>query len=161
MNTKTFQSAKREIINNIEKMLKAEINIDGGKLSDVKTLVVGDKTTKSLTTPLLWVEIGIANCIDHTGECEHWEMDIMVLSVIFNADSQKGHEEANDLTARAKNVLLGEYDGKPKRTLGFGHGTFFGDIKSLRFEGSNREFQKNNKFSAVYTCQVRFMTRED
>jgi hypothetical protein len=159
--TKTFQDAKQDIIDNIEKMLKAEINIDGGKLSDVKTLVISEKTTVALTVPMLWVETGIANCTEHTGECEHWEMDIMILSVVYNSNSKKGHEEANDLTARAKNVLLGEYDGNPKRTLGFGHGTFFGDIKSLRFEGNNREFSKNNKFSAVYTCQARFTTRED
>jgi hypothetical protein len=46
------------------------------------------------------------------------------------------------------------------RTLGFGHGTFFGDIVSVRYEGNNTYFQTGNLFSAAYTCAAKFTVRE-
>ncbi len=153
---KTLESAIDDIMLAIETTLKAEINVDGGKLSDVKSLFIGDRGSQSPKTPGLWVGQGDARIIPE-GEylkTECWAMEIGVVSVIYNTNQYQGYKDANNLTSRAKRVLLAD------RTLGFGAGTFFGDIRSLSFRGSNPEFRTGNLFSAVYTCQVYFTVIE-
>jgi hypothetical protein len=152
---KTLQDAINDIMNAIESTLKAKINIDGGKLSDVKSLIIGNKTSMKPKTPALWVMQSTGTMEEGNRVCyETWSLEIVVISVIYNTDTQEGYQQANDLVCRAKNVLLAD------RTLGFGHGTFFGDIVSVRYEGNNTYFQTGNLFSAAYTCAVKFTVRE-
>lgn len=156
MENKDLASAINDIRDAIENTLQAEISVDGGKLSEVKTLVIGNKTSVKPTTPALWVFFNSAiPRVDTTMlVCETWEMDIIVVGVVYNTNQDDGYTEANRLTAKAKRVLLAD------RTLGFGHGTFFNDIKSKSFDGNNPYFNQGNYFTAAYTCTVVFAVRE-
>jgi len=152
----TMQDSIKEIMNAVEKTLNDEIKIDGGKLSDVKTLVIGDRTATAPKTPAIWVQWGTCNLVpnDQYLRTEMWAMEINLLSVIYNTNAQKGFEEANDLALRAKSVIL--FD----RTLGFGNGTYFSDVRSLRFEGNNPNLNNGNLYSAIYTFEVYFTVIE-
>jgi len=156
MENKTLESAIDDILENTEDILNGEIK-DGGILEDVKTLVVGGKTTQKPEAPAIWVMLG-DTAIDPTtqlGNCEGWDMDLMIAGIIYNSnDSKAGYKEANSLAARAKRVLLAD------RTLGFGHGSFFADIKSKRFDGNNPYFKNGNHYSAVLTLTTVFTVRE-
>ena len=156
MELKTLEDAIEDIFNKIEEKLSDAIT-EGAKLADVKSLIVGMKTSQKPEAPAIWVMAG-ETMIDPTTETtiwEKWNMDIVVIGVVFNSvDGKEGYKEANRLTARAKNVLLAD------RTLGFGHGTFFQDIKSKRFDGNNPYFQNGNYYSAVFTLTTVFTVRE-
>jgi len=156
MEIKTLEDAIEDIFLKVEEKLTGAIQ-DGGILSDVKSLVIGIKTSQKPEVPAIWIMSGPAN-IDpstRTTNWESWNMDLTILGVIYNAvDNKEGYKQASGLAARAKNVLLAD------RTLGFGHGTFFQDIKSKSFDGNNPYFQNGNYFSAVYTCTVTFTVRE-
>lgn len=156
MENKDLADAIEDIRDAIESTLKAEINIDGGTLSDVKTLVIGNKTSAKPVTPTIWVFFNPAIPRSETTmlQCETWEMDIVVIGVVYNMVQDEGYTEANKLTARAKKVLLAD------RTLGFGHGTFFNDIKSKSFDGNNPYFNQGNYFTAAFTGTVVFAVRE-
>lgn len=157
MESKTLEDAIDDIMLAIETTLKAEINIDGGVLSDVKTLVIGESTSQKPTTPALWINQGLSR-LSKTDEnyliTEYWNTEIIVISVIYNTDQRQGFKDANSLAARAKRVLLTD------RTLGFGHGTFFSDIRSESFEGSNPQYRRGNIFSSVYTCKAYYTVYE-
>jgi hypothetical protein len=156
MEEKTLQSAIDEILSAIELKLHDAMQ-DGEKLQDVSTLVIGGKTSKKPETPAIWVMEGDTIITPNTTLTmwESWSMDFVIIGVVYNADDGKdGYKEANDLTARAKNILLAD------RTLGFGHGSFFTNIKSKRFDGNNPYFQNGNYYSAAYTCTVVFTVRE-
>lgn len=156
MEIKTLESAIEDILDKIEEKLSDAMQ-DGGKLSDVKTLIIGSKTSNKPEAPAIWGMEG-ETVIDPTSGLtiyERWNMDISIIGVIYNAvDGKEGYKEANRLTARAKNILLAD------RTLGFGHGTFFQDIKSKRFDGNNPHFQNGNFYSAMYTLTTVFTVRE-
>jgi hypothetical protein len=156
--SKTLEQAIDDIMEAIETTLKNAINVDGGKLHDVKSLIMGGKTSQSPKTPGLWVGQGEARLVpeDSYLKTECWAMEIAVVSVIYNTDQYQGEKDANSLAARAKSVLIAD------RTLGFDHGTFFSDIRSSRFIGSNPEFitKSGNLFSAIYTCEVYFTVIE-
>ena len=156
MEIKTLADAIDDILNKVEEKLSEAIQ-DGGKLSDVKTLVVGMKTSQKPEPPAIWVMVGetIPDPTTTLTLWECWNMEIAIIGVIYNAiEGKEGYKEANNLTARAKNVLLAD------RTLGFGHGTFFQDIKSKRFDGNNPYFQNGNLYSAVFTVTAVFTVRE-
>jgi len=156
MELKTLEDAIDDIMDKIEEKLSGAIQ-DGGKLDDVKALVIGMKTSQKPEAPAIWVMEGetIINPTTKTTIWESWDMDIVIIGVVYNAiEGKAGYKEANNLTARAKNVLFAD------RTLGFGHGTFFQDIKSKRFDGNNPYFQNGNYYSAVYTLTVTFTVRE-
>ena len=156
MEIKTLENAIGDILNKIEEKL-AEAKQDGGKISDVKTLIIGMKTSQKPATPAIWVMSG-ETIIDTTTTLtiwERWSMEIVIIGVVYNAeDAKEGFKEANTLTARAKNILLAD------RTLGFGHGTFFQDIKSKRFDGNNPYFKNGNYYSAAFTLTAVFTVRE-
>lgn len=156
MEVKTLEDAIEDILNKIEKKLSDTIT-EGAKLADVKSLVIGMKTSQKPEAPAIWVMAG-ETVIDPTTQTtlwEKWNMDIVIIGVVYDAvDSKEGYKGANRLTARAKNVLLAD------RTLGFGHGTFFQDIKSKRFDGNNPYFQNGNYYSAVFTLTTVFTVRE-
>jgi hypothetical protein len=154
--SKTLEDAIDDIMLAIETTLKAEINIDGGVLSDVKTLVIGESTSQKPTTPALWINQGLSRLVpdDNYIKTEMWQTEIIVISVIYSSDQYNGYKDANSLAARAKRVLLTD------RTLGFGHGTFFSDIRSESFEGSNPQYRRGNIFSSVYTCKAYYTVYE-
>jgi len=155
MEEKTLESAIENILDKIEEKLSDAIQ-DGEKLSDVKTLVIGVKTSSKPEAPAIWVMEG-ETTIDPSGLTiyERWNMDIVIIGVVYNSvDGKEGYKEANKLTARAKNILLAD------RTLGFGHGTFFQDIKSKRFDGNNPYFKNGNYYSAMFTLTTVFAVRE-
>lgn len=156
MEIKTLEDAIEDIFLKIEEKLSAAIQ-DGGKIADVKSLIIGMKTSQKPEAPAIWVMAGQA-AIDpstRTTNWESWNMDISVIGVVYDSvDSKEGYKKASGLTARAKNILLAD------RTLGFGHGTFFQDIKSKSFDGNNPYFQNGNYYSAVYTLTVTFTVRE-
>ena len=156
MEVKTLEDAIEDILNKIEKKLSDAIT-EGAKLADVKSLVIGMKTSQKPEAPAIWVMAG-ETVIDPTTQTtlwEKWNMDIVIIGVVHDSvDGKEGYKEANRLTARAKNVLLAD------RTLGFGHGTFFQDIKSKRFDGNNPYFQNGNYYSAVFTLTTVFTVRE-
>lgn len=156
MESKTLEDAIDDIMLAIETTLKAEINIDGGVLSDVKTLVIGESTSQKPTTPALWINQGLSRLVpdDNYIKTEMWQTEIIVISVIYSSDQYNGYKDANSLAARAKRVLLTD------RTLGFGHGTFFSDIRSESFEGSNPQYRRGNIFSSVYTCKAYYTVYE-
>ena len=156
METKTLESAIENILEKIEKKLNEEVR-DSGILEDVKTLIVGGKTSIKPEAPAIWVMLG-DTAIEPTTKLtiwESWSMDIMIAGVTYNSnDSKEGYKEANNLVARAKRVLLKD------RTLGFGHGTFFQDIKSKSFDGNNPYFKNGNYYSAIFTLTTVFTVRE-
>ena len=156
MEIKTLEDAIEDILDKVEEKL-SEAKQDGGKIEDVKTLVIGAKTSLKPETPAVWVMTG-EMMIDPTTTLtiwERWSMEIVVIGVIYNTTSgREGFKEANGLTARAKNILLAD------RTLGFGHGTFFQDIKSKSFDGNNPYFQSGNYYSAAFTLTAVFTVRE-
>lgn len=156
MESKTLEDAIDDIMEAIEITLKNAINVDGGKLSDVKTLIIGSKSSTNPKTPGIWVGQGDARLVpeDSYLKTECWAMEIGVVSLVYNANQYQGEKDANSLAARAKSALIAD------RTLGFNHGTFFSDIRSKRFTGSNPEFRSGNLFSAVYTCEVYFTVIE-
>lgn len=156
MESKTLEDAIDDIMLAIETTLKAEINIDGGILSDVKTLVIGESTSQKPTTPALWINQGLSRLVpdDNYIKTEMWQTEIIVISVIYSSDQRQGFKDANSLAARAKRVLLTD------RTLGFGHGTFFSDIRSESFEGSNPQYKRGNIFSSIYTCKAYYTVYE-
>lgn len=156
MENKDLADAIIDIRNAIENTLRSEINVDGGILSDVKTLVIGNKTSQKPMTPALWVFFNPAIPLVNTTmlKCETWEMDIIIIGVVYNPVQDEGYLEANKLTAHAKKVLLAD------RTLGFGYGTFFNDIKSKSFDGNNPYFNQGNYFTAAFTCTTVFAVRE-
>jgi len=156
MEIKTLEDAIEDIFDKIEEKL-SDARTEGAKLADVNSLVIGMKTSQKPETPAIWVMAG-ETTIDPTTQTtlwEKWNMDLVIIGVVYNAiDGKEGYKEANRLTARAKNVLLAD------RTLGFGHGTFFQDIKSRRFDGNNPYFQNGNYYSAVFTLTTVFTVRE-
>ena len=156
METKTLESAIENILEKIEEKLNEEVR-DSGILEDVKTLIVGGKTSIKPEAPAIWVMLG-DTAIEPTTKLtiwESWSMDIMIAGVTYNSnDSKEGYKEANNLVARAKRVLLKD------RTLGFGHGTFFQDIKSKSFDGNNPYFKNGNYYSAIFTLTTVFTVRE-
>ncbi|HDK26589.1 MAG TPA: hypothetical protein ENG48_05825 [Candidatus Atribacteria bacterium] len=156
METKTLEEAINDILEKIEEKLSDAMQ-DGGKLSDVKSLMIGMKTSKKPEAPAIWVMEG-ETVIDTTTRLTNWEswnMDIVIIGVVYNSkEAKEGYKEANTLTARAKNILLAD------RTLGFGHGSFFTDIKSKRFDGNNPYFQNGNFYSAAFTLTTVFTVRE-
>lgn len=155
MEEKYFSEALNEILNAIQTKLESAIQ-DGELLQDVKTIVRGDRTTAKPVTPAIWIFSGVAVPMPgsyHT-IVERWELDIQLISVVYNTNTEEGYKEANDVVARAKRILLAD------RTLGFGHGTFFQDIRSKEFDCSNPAFVKGNFYSAIYTVVVTFCIRE-
>jgi|LSQX01.1.fsa_nt_gb hypothetical protein len=147
----TLDQATELIMNAVKDTLVKEIEIDGGKLSDVKSVFI-DRGSQSPKTPSLWIAQGDARLIpeDNYLHTEYWAMEIGIVSVVYNTTEQ-GYKEANSLVCRAKEVLIRD------RTLGFGHGTFFSDIRSLRYTGSNPQFKNGNYYSSLYTCEVYFI----
>jgi hypothetical protein len=155
MEEKYFSEAIDEILNAVQVKLENATQ-DGELLQDVKVIVRGDRTTIKPVTPAIWIFSGIAVPLPgalHT-IVERWELDIQNISVVYNTNSEQGFKDANDVVARAKRILLAD------RTLGFGHGTFFMDIRSKSFDCSNPEFTNGNLYSAIYTCVVSFCIRE-
>lgn len=104
MESKTLEDAIDDIMLAIETTLKAEINIDGGILSDVKTLVIGESTSQKPTTPALWINQGLSRLVpdDNYIKTEMWQTEIIVISVIYSSDQRQGFKDANSLAARAK-----------------------------------------------------------
>lgn len=156
MEKKTLADSIEDILDKVEKKL-SEAMQDGGKLEDAKTLVVGMKTSQKPEPPAIWVMLGETNPDPTTTltlwEC--WNMEIVIIGVVYNSiEGKEGYKEANNLTARAKGILMAD------RTLGFGHGTFFQDIKSKRFDGNNPYFHNGNLYSAVFTLTAVFTVRE-
>lgn len=156
MEVKTLADAIDDILNKIEEKLRSAIKNDD-KLENIKTLIIGVKTNKKPEPPAVWVMVGEAVPTPDTTLTmwESWSMDVVIIGIIYNSvDSKEGFKEANILTAKAKSILLED------RTLGFGHGTFFTDIKSKRFEGNNPHFQNGNFYSAAFTLTTVFTVRE-
>jgi hypothetical protein len=155
MEEKYFNEAIDEILSAIQTKLENAIQ-DGELLQDIKIIVRGDRTTQKPKTPAVWIFSGIAIPMPgalHT-IVERWELDIQIISVAYNTNTEEGYKEANDIVARAKRILLKD------RTLGFGHGTFFQDIRSKSFDCSNPTFVNGNFYSAIYTAVVTFCIRE-
>jgi len=156
MEAKTLSDAIDDIMDKIEEKISGAMQ-DGGLLDDVKALVVGTKTSQKPEAPAIWIMEGetVIHPDSKTTMWESWDMDVVIIGVTFNSvEGKVGYKDANGLTARVKNILLAD------RTLGFGHGTFFQDIKSKRFDGNNPYFQNGNYYSAVYTLTVTFTVRE-
>jgi hypothetical protein len=156
MQNKTFEDAVDEILEKIEDKLN-DAKQDGGILNDVKTLIMGPKTVQKPEAPAVWIMQGETSITTSTRLTmwESWEMDIVCIGVVYNAEEgATGFKEANSLAARIKRVLMSD------RTLGFGHGSFFTDIKSKKFDGNNPYFKNGNLYTAVYTCTVVFTIKE-
>jgi hypothetical protein len=155
MEEKYFSEAIEEILNAIQTKLENATQ-DGELLQDVKVIIRGDRTSVKPVTPAIWIFSGIAVPSPATLHTivERWELDVQIISVAYNIKTEEGYKNANDVAARAKRILLKD------RTLGFGHGTFFADIRSKSFDCSNPAFANGNFYSAIYTATAVFCIRE-
>lgn len=151
-----MEKAIRLINKAIKDTLKREMIVDGGKLAEVKTLVIGGQSSGSPKTPAILVTFDTANLVPPVDylRTEKWAMPVELVSVVYSTDPEKGYEQANSLVLRAKSVLVKD------RTLGFGHGTFFNSIRALKFDGNNPYFRLGNLYSAAFTCSVYFTVIE-
>ena len=70
MEIKTLEDAIGDILDKIEEKL-AEAKQDGGRIEDVKTLIIGMKTSKKPETPAIWVMTG-ETVIDTTTTLTMW-----------------------------------------------------------------------------------------
>lgn len=126
----------------------------GNDLEGVKTLVIGDRSRPAPTTPAIWVRGLTASC-DHSQRsyAEKWQVNILVLAIIKNANPEDGYREATALAAKARSVILKD------RTLG--NRKYIQDVRSGNFEMGGPNMQNESLFAATATIQVHFVILEN
>jgi hypothetical protein len=80
---------------------------DGGLIDGVK-IVRGDRSRPNAGVPAIWMVPDVAT-VDHTthGLAELWNFPIILGAIVKDTDPDAGYLAANNLAAKAQQVLLG------------------------------------------------------
>lgn len=142
------------ILDGVIDALEAARAEDGELEGMVNTVVRGDKSRPAPIPPTIWVR-GMPMTCDHSQRsyAEKWTFDILILGIVKNNDPEQAYREANELTAKARSVVLKD------RSLG--KRKYVQDVRSLRFEPSGPETGNESLSAAAATIQVHFVILEN
>lgn len=137
----------------VEAAIEAEREAEEGTLTDIKTLIQGDKSRPTPQPPAVWIRGLMATC-DHSQRsyAEKWQVDILILAIVKNTDPAEGYEQATSLAARARSAILKD------RTLG--NRKYIQDVRSKGFEMSGPDLRNEALCAATATIQVHFVILE-
>ena len=118
-------------------------------LSEVRTVVRGDRARPQPVMPAIWVvpEPAVADHTTH-GLAEAWTMAVTIAALVSSDDPEQGARDAVRLAARARSSVL----RNRRLTL-----AYVQDIVSTRFDAAARTSERNrNLHWADATVTVRF-----
>lgn len=117
-------------------------------LSEVRTVVRGDRARPQPTNPSVWVFPGVATA-DHTthGLAEAWTMPVTIAALVSSDDPEQGARDCVRLAARARTAVLRDRD------LGL---AYVQDVVSTRLDPGARTNGNRNLHWADATVTVRF-----
>lgn len=118
-------------------------------LSEIQTIVRGDRARPQPKMPALWVvpEPAVADHTTH-GLAEAWTMPVTIAALVSSDDPEQGARDCVRLAARARTVVL------RARRLGL---AYVQDTVSTRMDAAARSSERNrNLHWADATISVRF-----
>jgi hypothetical protein len=126
----------------------------GMPLSDVRSVVRGDRSRPMPALPAIWVVPEAATQEGGTfGDPETWVMPVTLAALVKSDDPETGGRECARLAADARKAVLSD------RRLGL---EYVVDTVSTTFDGAARSSERNrNLFWADATVRVRFGVEED
>lgn len=129
------------MVDTLEAAASSESSPPTDDLSEIRTIVRGDRARPQPENPSLWLFPGIA-VADHTthGLAEAWTMPVTIAALVSSDDPEQGARDAVRLAARARSRVL------RSRRLGL---AYVQDVVSTRFDPGARQSERNRNLRWV------------
>jgi hypothetical protein len=147
---KPLRVALEEIQEAIKTILEQEK--ESGYLTEVETVIRGDRARPKPPTPVVWLFINNATPESSTlSLVQSWGLTV-TLSVVYKSDDpSRGFFKATEIATKAREVIL------RNRKLGL---DYVSDIKDINFTPSNPAMANGNLYNSEWMFSVKFISKD-